>query len=53
MKKEITVFISEDTKTSKEIIKKYLFEKRITYANILPAEKRDEVVEAIEKLEDN
>ena len=49
MKKEITIFICENTEARKEIINKYFVtEGKITYVNILPAEKRKEVVKAIE-----
>lgn len=52
MEKEITIFICENEEIRKEITHKYFNEGLITYANILPAEKRREVVEAIEKLEE-
>ena len=52
MKKEITIFICEDERARKEIIEKYFSENmEITYVNILPAEKRSEIVKAIEELE--
>jgi len=53
MKKEITILIVEDKEISKEIISKYFDKNKVTYANILPASKRKEVVELIEKIEDN
>ena len=48
--KEITIFICEDEKTRKEICHKYLANKKITYVDILPAEKRAEVVKVLQEM---
>lgn len=50
-KKEITIFICEDEEARREICHKYFEGGKITYANILPVEKRSEIVKAIEELE--
>lgn len=51
MEKEITIFICEDKEARKEICHKYFDGEKITYVNILPAEKRAEVVKALEELD--
>ncbi len=51
MNKEITVFICEDIKTSKKIIKEHLNKEEITYVNVLPFNSREEVIKKIEELE--
>ena len=52
MAKEITVFICEDDDTAREIVGKYLVAGKVTYAEMLPAENRSKVVEALEALEE-
>ena len=51
MKEEITVLICEDVALAKELFGKFGEKNQITYINIMPAEKRDAITEAIEALE--
>ncbi len=47
---EITVFIVKDNTAFKEILSKY---EGVTYANILPKDKRSAVVAAIESVDED
>ena len=49
MKKEITIFISEDNEVSKEIIHKYLDKDKVTYAEVMPVKNREKVVKFLEE----
>ena len=51
MKKEITIFICEDRDISREIVGKYLKNGEVTYAEILPAENREKIVEFLKNIE--
>lgn len=51
MKKEIIIFICENRKVATEIVDKYLDNGRITYVNILKADRRKEVVRLLGTLE--
>ena len=42
---EITIFICESDEVSREIVSKYLKLGEVTYAEILPAEKRKDIVD--------
>ena len=52
MKKDITIFISEDAETSKEIMNKYFDKEKVTYAEVMSASNREKVVRALEELEE-
>ena len=52
MKKEITIFICESKDISREIVGKYLKNGEVTYAEILPAENRQKIVEFLKSIEE-
>lgn len=52
MKKYITIFICEDRETTELIMKKHFEKDKVTYANSLPAEKREEIVKVLETIEE-
>ena len=45
------IFIVEDKEVAKKIIIEYFEKNKVTYANTLPYEKREELVKLIETLE--
>ena len=52
MKKEITIFISEDAETSKKIIHDHFDKDKVTYAEVMPVKNREKVVKFLEELEE-
>ena len=53
MEKEITIFICEDKELARRLIRDHLANGQMTYVNIVDAEKRQTIVDAIEEADDN
>lgn len=51
MEKEITVFICEDEATRKEIVERFMFKGKITYAALFKESVRTEITEALDKIQ--
>ena len=52
MKKEIYIFIVEDTTLAKQMIKDHFEKGKITYAEVMDEDKREKVVKALELIAD-
>ena len=53
MEKEITIFISEDAETSKKIIHDHFAKNKVTYAEVMPAQNKEKIVEFLESIEED
>lgn len=53
MTKELTVLIVEDAVATKEILAKYFNDTQVTYANIIPASARQEIVEKLDEIQES